>query len=363
MPDMPKPRYRHVQKQTTRHKKTVWYFRIGNGPRTRMPGQYGDAEFEAAWRELIAGKPIHPAKSSKNTFGWLVEKYQKSAEWKALKPSTQAMRRNILKRACENGKDVPLSRITRQKLAKARDDRADTPFAAINFLKVMSYLFEWAIDAEYMTSNPAKEVKRPKAKSEGHTPWTEEDVIAFYRAHKVGSQERLAMDLLLFTGLRRSDVYLLGPQHIKDDVIEFRATKNGEELFIALSPILKRSLANVRTGHMAYLVTPVHGRPFKSAASFGNWFGKACAEAGISGRAHGIRKSVAQKLAEKGGSNSELKALFGWSSDAMASLYTKKADRRRMALSGAEKLNENSLSPHFENGVEENENNDGETDT
>jgi integrase len=93
-------------------------------------------------------------------------------------------------------------------------------------------------------------------------------------------------------------------------VIELKAEKNEAPLFIPLHPILKTSLDRSKTGHLAYLVTPVHGRPFKSKESFGNWFGKMCAEAGVQSRAHGIRKTVAQQLAEAGGSNAELKALW-----------------------------------------------------
>lgn len=106
----------------------------------------------------------------------------------------------------------------------------------------------------------------------------------------------------------------------------------------------------MKTGHLAYLVTPVHGRPFKSKESFGNWFGKMCAEAGVQSRAHGIRKTVAQQLAEAGGSNAELKALFGWSSDAMAALYTRNADKRKLVEMAADKLKENKLSPHLNLG-------------
>lgn len=354
MPDMPKPPYRHVQKQTSRHGTVSWYFRIGNGPRTRMPDPYGGAEFKAAYARLMAGLAIEVQKpAEKHTLQWLVDKYLESAAFKGLAPKTQSARRNMYKSVCkgEGGRTL-ISRIDRGTIAGGRDRRANTPFAAINFMKMMGYLFEWAVDAGYMDDNPARGVKRPKVKTDGYTPWTEEDVIAFYRKHPAGSQARLAMEILLFTGLRRSDVYLLGPQHVKNDIIEFRATKNDAELFIALHPVLKASLARARTGHMAYIVTPVNGRPFRSAASFGNWFGAMCRQAGVAGRAHGIRKSMAQKLAERGGSNQELKALFGWSSDAMASLYTRKADRRKMALAAAEKLNENVLSPHLAPGVE-----------
>lgn len=350
MEPMPKPRYQYVQKQTTRHGKTVWYFRIGDGPRTRMPGAYGDKEFVAAWQTLMSGAAIEQQPAGKHTLSWLVEKYEASADFKALKQSTRTFRSNVLKNVCKTGGNLPVANITRQVIAAGRDRRAETPFAAINFIKIMNYLFDWAVDAEYATYNPAKDVKRPKVKSDGHTPWTEEDVIAFYEKHPAGSQARLAMEILLFTGLRRSDAYLIGPQHVRDDVIEFRATKNDEQLYIALHPVLKASLERVKSGHMAYLVTPERGKPFRSAASFGNWFGEMCADAGVAGRAHGIRKSLAQRLAERGGSNQELKALFGWSSDSMATLYTRKADRRKMAMSAAQKLNENILSPHPETG-------------
>lgn len=364
MLDMPRPPYPHVQKQTSRHGTVTWYFRIGNGPRTRMPEPYGGPQFKVAYGRLMSGLAIEQAKpATRRSLRWLVEKYQESAAFKGLAPKTQSARRNMYKSVCkDDGGDVPLDEIGRATIAGGRDKRADTPFAAINFMKMMGYLFEWAVDAGFMDDNPVRGVKRPKVKTDGYLPWTEEDVIAFYKKHPAGSQARLAIEILMFTGLRRQDVFRLGPQHVKNDVIEYRATKNNEELFIALHPILKASLAKVKTGHMAFIVTPINGRPFKSAASFGNWFGEVCREAGIVGRAHGVRKSMAQKLAERGGSNQELKALFGWNSDAMASLYTRRADRRKMALAAAEKLNENDPSPHLSGGVAETSNSEGNSD-
>jgi len=68
-----------------------------------------------------------------------------------------------------------------------------------------------------------------------------------------------------------------------------------------------------------------------------------CAEAGVDGRAHGLRKTLAQLLVES--CNSKLKARFGWRSDSMANHYTRKADKRKLAISSAAKLNENSLTP------------------
>lgn len=360
---MPRPRYQYVQRQVSRHGKVVWYFRIGNGPRTRLPGEYGSDEFVSAWKALIAGESIEKPIASRHTLQWLVDKYQQSAAFKGLKESTQANRRNILKVVCKTGGTLIASQINRTTIAAGRDRRAETPHAAISFMKVMGYLFEWAVDAGYAKENPVRGIKQPKVKSSGFTPWTEEDVIAFFKRHPAGTQERLALEIMMFTGLRRCDAYRLGPQHIKNGIIELRAQKNGEELFIPVDPILATSLGKIQTGHLAYLVTAKHGRPFKSEASFGMWFGKACAAAGVAGRAHGVRKQLAQRLAEAGGSNAELKALFGWSSDAMVTLYTKNADKRRLAQAATEKLKGNDLFPHPPVGEGIDENNKAKSDT
>ncbi|MGO7202478.1 hypothetical protein ACCT30_14330 [Rhizobium ruizarguesonis] len=112
-----------------------------------------------------------------------------------------------------------------------------------------------------------------------------------------------------------------------------------------MHPDLKTVREATKTEHLAYLVTPVHGRPFKSAAAFGNWFGDMCAEAGVEGRAHGLRKTLAQLLAESGNSNSELRARFGWRSDSMANQLHAEGHKRKLAISGAAKLNETRLTP------------------
>lgn len=344
MPDMPRRKYPYAVREVDQNKNVRWYYRVGKGPRTRLPGEWGSKEFAGAYRKAAAKEDGLEA-PTKHTLQWLVDKYQESAAFKGLRESTQRQRRNILKAVCKTGGKVIVSKIDRKMIAAGRDRRGDTPFAAINYMKIMGYLFEWAVDAGYVRDNPVRGVKLPKAKSEGFTPWTAQDIKRFYEKHPDGSQARLAMDLLLFTGLRRSDVYKLGPQHIQGELIEFRAGKNDEMVFVPVHPNLAAALEGVKTRHMAYLVTPVHGRPFKSAPSFGNWFGEMCAEAGVDGRAHGLRKTLANVLAESGNSNSELKARFGWRSDSMANHYTRKADKKRLAISGAEKLNMNDLTP------------------
>jgi site-specific recombinase XerD len=67
--------------------------------------------------------------------------------------------------------------------------------------------------------------------------------------------------------------------------------------------------------------------------SFGNLFRKACREAGLQNRsAHGLRKAAATRAANAGATVAQLEAIFGWNGGTMASLYTRTADRRRLAL-------------------------------
>jgi integrase len=73
--------------------------------------------------------------------------------------------------------------------------------------------------------------------------------------------------------------------------------------------------------------------------SFGNVFAEACRQAAIVGKsAHGVRKIAATRAANSGAMVAELEAIFGWRGGAMAALYTREADRRRLALAGMHKL-------------------------
>ncbi len=98
-------------------------------------------------------------------------------------------------------------------------------------------------------------------------------------------------------------------------------------------PELRAVLDATRSGHLNYLVTEF-GKPF-TATGFGNWFRKRCDEAGLPQcSAHGLRKAGATIAADNGATEHQLMAIFGWDSPKQAALYTRGADRKRLA-SGA----------------------------
>jgi integrase len=117
-------------------------------------------------------------------------------------------------------------------------------------------------------------------------------------------------------------------------------------------PELVETLKAGPTGDLAFIVGE-RGNPM-TTESFGNWFREACDKAGCPGSAHGLRKALATRLANEGATSHELEALFGWRGGGMASLYTRKANRTKLAGSAMDKLlgerAANNLSPHLRDG-------------
>ena len=137
--------------------------------------------------------------------------------------------------------------------------------------------------------------------------------------------------------MRRGDAVRLGRQHVKDGVATIRTEKTGTEVSIPILPVLSATLAAGPTGDLSFICGD-RGRPL-TKESFGNVFKDACQKAGVEKSAHGVRKIGATTAANNGATVAELEAIFGWSGGQMASLYTRAADRRRLAKSAIHKLN------------------------
>jgi integrase len=122
----------------------------------------------------------------------------------------------------------------------------------------------------------------------------------------------------------------MGWQHVKGDRISVRQQKTGRQLLIKVHPELNRVLASVPKDRLTFLVTE-HGAPFKSAASFGNWFSRMCNSAGLPGcSAHGLRHAAGRRLAEAGCTEHQIAATLGMSLK-MVERYTKAASQARLA--------------------------------
>lgn len=334
---MPRPRPPHLHTELTRHGKRVWYVRMGKGARTRIEGAYGSPEFKAAYEAAIAGDtPAKPNKARTGSLRWLLERYRDSAAWAALSRATRRQRDNIFRAVIESAGGVPYGEIDKASIAAGRDRRKDTPAQARHFVVAMRGMFQWAVEAGLVPTDPTTGVKSPRPKTDGHHVWTQAECDAFEAKWPVGTRERLAYDVLLYTGFRRGDAAALGRQHVRNGVITLRTQKSGKPVIIPILPPLAASIAAAPTGDLAFIAGPT-GRPY-TKESFGNWFREACKAAGVPGAAHGLRKAGATRAAENGATESELEAIFGWEGGRMAALYTRQANRERLSKQAAGKL-------------------------
>jgi len=302
-----------------------------------MRAPYGSPEFLAAYHAAISSPAaVKPRKPDEGTFAWLWNLYRASPAWAELSPATKKQRENLIRVALERAGDQPLEVWNRKFIVASRDARAATPAQAANFLKTLRGLFRWALDVEHVEADPTVNVRALKQRTEGHHTWTADEMAAFEARWPTGTRERLAYDVLVWTGLRRGDASRLGPRHVRDGEITIATEKTGRVVTLPVLKPLADSIAASPTGAETFIAC-LDGSPMVKEG-FGNWFAEICAAAGVPGRAHGLRKALSVKVAEHGATDAELDALLGWSGGGMASLYTRKASRQKLAASALSRL-------------------------
>ncbi|MGR3481635.1 tyrosine-type recombinase/integrase [Salipiger marinus] len=237
----------------------------------------------------------------------------------------------------------------------AKDVKTST--APDHRMKAWRFLCDFAVWADLLTVDPSIGVKAPRrAKTEGHPPWSAEEVAAYRARWPIDSAPRRAMELLYWTGARISDAVMIGPGMVDaHGVLTYRQKKTGDVAHApwtcALPPYAAQWSADRDTmhaavahgaGHMTFLAT-AQGRT-RSEKALGTLIRESAQEAGFAKSAHGLRKSRAVMLAEAGATPHQIGAWTGHHTLQEVEHYTRKADRRR-AVMGTEQ-GENDANRH-----------------
>lgn len=335
---MPRPRPPHLHRQRTRHGKHVWYVRKGKGPRYRLRSEFGSDAFHAEYQAALDGKVLKRGQAMAGSLQWLWDQYRKSGDWTVLSAATRRQRENIMLHVLKLAGAEPFGAIKQPDIIAGLDRRAETPAAARNFLDTMRGLFRWAKARGHVRHDPTETIKSPKRrKGSGFAPWTHDDVTAYQKRWPLGTPQRVWLDVLLYTGLRRGDAAMIGNQHVSEDGILSISTEKTDTLIVMpVLTVLQRTLLAGPRGKDTWIVGP-RGHSYVKEA-FGNVFSEAASAAGVEKSAHGVRKIAATIAAENGATEAELDAIFGWTGGRMASHYTKQANRAKLAKNAAEKL-------------------------
>ncbi len=352
---MPKKLPKGVSVDRDRHKNVRLYFRASGRPKVRLRESPGTKAFEREVSCARLGIPYEPEGSAavtqvrqtttEGTLDWLVVQYRTRAKNKMAQDQLGRRVRLLEEISDSKHKDrrrgaLPFALMARKHVIEIRDTIRDTAGAQNNVVKTISAMFGWAIESGITDINPALKIKDIPT-GEGFHTWSLDEVATYDEKYPVGTTARLAKDIAMFTGLRRQQVAVLGRQHVRDGWIKITPTKtiktSGVTVEIPLLPVLAKSINAAKTGDLTYLINE-KGRAFTSNG-LGNKFRDWCDGAGLPQCSmHGLRKAGATIAAENGATDNELMAIFGWTTKKQTGLYTKKADRKRLAGQATHKL-------------------------
>ena len=129
---------------------------------------------------------------------------------------------------------------------------------------------------------------RRVARTGGHLTWGDSEIAKYRNAHDLGTVARVALELMLNVAARPGDACQLGRQHItKDGRLSWHPNKTRrstrQAVTVRILPELKAALDAMRPSAALTFLTNDYGRPFASAAAFGNKFADWCRRAGIEG--------------------------------------------------------------------------------
>jgi len=337
-----------------------WLVRVKGNPRKRITLPVGpdDPRFSELYHAARAGHkdPLKPRPSEQATprsLDWLRHAYLEALERKVsnghASPYTLKGHRSLLSRLCDmedadgdryggNSLEAPQAAFV-----AARDAMASTPGSADNMMKATRAMYEWAIEAGHCRTNPARGIRKINRGGKAARPWSPDDLLKYRDRHPPGTMAHLALTILMFTSCRRGDAFRLGRQHEVTwegmTWLKWQPAKKGSaSVMIPMMPPLEGAVREITVIGPTYLMTE-YGKPFASAAAFGNKFRQWCNEADLNHlSAHGIRKSTGELLALEGCSQYHIMAIHGHTQAKTSEVYTKGVSRARLAAEAMQKL-------------------------
>jgi len=293
-------RLKYVSEDVDRYGNVRCYVRVPGRRKVRIHALPGTKEFMVEYQSALAdvetNRPNQADEAKRGSFRYLCIRYYASGHFRGLDVSTRNWQRRALDEIAQEHGAKPVALMAARHVRRIRDAKIGTPAAANQRVKALRALFSWANEAEETTVNPTLGVKKLKYLSEGHHTWTPAEIEQFYARHPLGTQARLAIDLIRFTTGRREDAPRFGRQHMRDGRVRFRQAKNEHcnpvDMDIPLHPALQTSIEAASVGNLTFLITEF-GKPF-TANGFGNKFKDWCRQADLPHcSAHGCQRDTA----------------------------------------------------------------------
>lgn len=352
----------YVTRFKDRHGKERLRFRRKGYPSRYFTTPLGTEAFREEYRRFnspeAAMQAVQDAAAGRSTpgsIGDLLRRYVAVPERLGPTDVTRTKVRSILERFAA-GREERMVRdlrfdhidaIVSKARVKSLDERGRTVGgveAARKLRKELRRFLGFAVKLGWIARNPVEESQAvkvaPSERSSGYHTWSEEDIAQYRARWALGTKQRLAMELMLWTDQRKVDAIHLGRQHVRDGKFVIRQSKTGKRLVLPIAPPLAAAIdAMPASDAMCFIVTE-WGRPF-SVKGFGGWFREQCDAAGLPKcTAHGLRKATMRRMAELEMPNKSMKSVSGHSKDDEVARYTEAADQERLAEQAIRRLAE-----------------------
>jgi integrase len=320
-------KFRYVNEYLDRQGKLRRYFRKG-GTRGPLPGEVGSPEFMAAYQAFL-GERSAPTTKISGSLGLLITEFYASRAFRDLKASSKQTYRAALEPLAKaHGHRV--ARITHKQAAKLIADIGEKKPAMANLTKrVLQALYKYAVKADWIDANPIVGIDPFKGGT--HHTWTEGELQTFEKRWPVGTRQRLAYALLLFTTQRVGDVAKMHRSDLVAGELHVIQQKTGAELYLPFVDEIQRALTAFPAKGLT-LFGRKDGKPM-TRAGLTDFMKDAIAEAGLPAKCvpHGLRKAGMRRMAEAGKTEKQIAAVSGHKSLREVQRYTEAADQRRLA--------------------------------
>ena len=186
-------------------------------PRIALKGEYGSDEFHAAYARALHGGESEDSRPKierpgNGTLAALIASYKQDAAFRDLRDTTKAgylSRLDTIQREHGARSVAGLNQERIETMLAAYDDR---PASKLDTLKKLRILIKHAMKKKWISGDPSTGIKRTKV---GEVrSWTDDEIRQYENRWQIGTKQRTAFALMLYTGQRRSDVHRMTWQDI-----------------------------------------------------------------------------------------------------------------------------------------------------
>jgi len=314
------------------------YFRRGGKQYGALPGLPGSEEFMAAYAAYLAEKPPAAVRvMHADSLAKLIVDFYGSRFYTDLKPSSRQLYKYALEPLSKAHGHRSASGMTAEHAEKIINQiGAERPGMGNLTRAVMRRVMTFAVKTKRRKDNPMIGID-PFKVGEHHT-WTDAELKQFEAKWRLGTRQRLAYALLLYTGQRVGDVVRMKRADISEAGIHVVQEKTGADLHVPIHPELAKAMKAYPAKGLT-LIGDAAGRPLKRPA-LSAMMRAAIKEAELPSRcvSHGLRKARSRLLAEAGASAKEIASITGHKTLKEIERYTKAADQKKLARSAMDRL-------------------------